>query len=967
MAQNSRPASDVSVGAFSANGGVAPLCNLLNETSFNDSNGIASSNAGADTTYRCTMSSVSAPDPSSPNGTLSIRLKRSSGSGGYADVKVYSAGSLVQSFTTNGTITASFQTFTFTVSNAISSYSTLELEVIKINNGFSPVIECSWIQLQFADPLQQVNATGVGSSFAAGVATVKQDQKVSATGLGSSFAVGIATAKQDQKVNATGIGSSFIAGVATAVQAATATGVGSGFIPGSVSGITYKDPKFARTDIIVGLSATPSIGPFIKKILDDDEALRFYALELDYSEDDTKTLFYADNAFTSEPPLNNYYDERLLSSFTFNYSIWNNDQIGGLFIPSRGEIKLSNGLDLDGGTLDHLRTHNFSSVPFRILMLGILSDGYLSLRSEAPIVSSGVLEGISSFGDDIVSFSGRDDQYMLAATDFQQRLYQGYCVSFPSSSASIDFGNSHNFTGNFSVEFWIYPLSVTTAQVIVSNDSGTGGYSVSIQPNGILQFLTRGMSSTTTSTPSGYLQALRWQRVTCNMNATGGIRTIYIDKVQAAQTTGLTGTPASSASHCILGGTTFTGRIDSLNFWSASKTLAEVKFNTFVPLSGKESNLSGCYLFNENGGLVAKDSSPNGRDGAISTAVVWADADWVPSSLRGKAIPLCIGEPPEIAPVAVDPVEGIYQWNDGEVQGVTTVWGNGRPLTLGTNYTVDNNRGVIQLLTSVTGKVTLKGQGLKWNGTYINKIGDIVNYILQVRASVPTTSINLSSIATVNANLTGPVGLYITEQKKINVVLSDFLQAPLIYLLPDRSGVFQLAQFAEPKVDADVALYEEDIVSNLKPLQQKPVIWRVIVAYAHNYGFFDPNDLEDYRTTDPARYDFATNEWRYAQVSDKDVLAAHPDARTVTLYTNYVNESDAIACGNNTLGLFKIPRDMFQASYTVKPLSMFVGQTVNYTASRLDLQSGENFVILESQESGYLDNVTLTLWGRPKA
>jgi hypothetical protein len=148
--QFSRPTTDAVVGVWTTSPG-GSLASNIDETVAADADLILSTNANADETCRVNLSTLTNPGATTGH-VVRVRGRKAAGAGGWLDVKLYSAGVLVATKTTNGSITSSFQTFAFTLTGpeaaAISNYASLQLEIIKVSNGFAPTIEVSWAELQ---------------------------------------------------------------------------------------------------------------------------------------------------------------------------------------------------------------------------------------------------------------------------------------------------------------------------------------------------------------------------------------------------------------------------------------------------------------------------------------------------------------------------------------------------------------------------------------------------------------------------------------------------------------------------------------------------------------------------------------------------------------------------------------------------------------------------------------------------
>lgn len=207
-------------------------------------------------------------------------------------------------------------------------------------------------------------------------------------------------------------------------------------------------------------------------------------------------------------------------------------------------------------------------------------------------------------------------------------------------------------------------------------------------------------------------------------------------------------------------------------------------------------------------------------------------------SAKDQRLPICYGQVFNIEPVLVDAAARKYQWHDGQVQSVDAVYQDGAAIT---TYTANLSDGTITLTAAATGRITLDGKGSKTGGTYVDKTADIVARLVQERAGWSGSDIDAASIAAMNTDVPGPVGLYVKDDGATVLSALDTLVtgAGASYSI-SRTGKLRLAQFKAPAgspvltiTDDDIELARIELVRRLVPLKS------VRVGYARFHVTID--------------------------------------------------------------------------------------------------------------------------------
>jgi hypothetical protein len=185
---------------------------------------------------------------------------------------------------------------------------------------------------------------------------------------------------------------------------------------------------------------------------------------------------------------------------------------------------------------------------------------------------------------------------------------------------NVGTGDDFNFTGSFSIEFWIKVSSFNTVwQAIMTKGDDSWRIARSGSSNN-LSFGTSGLSnvdlSSTTSINDG-----NWHHIACVYDGT--TKSIYVNGV-LDNSIAVTGTLASSSIPVLIGengqqtGRYFNGNLDEIRIWNTARTQNQIKASMNNELTGNESGLLLYYKFNELSGTnMAYDASGNGNNGAL--------------------------------------------------------------------------------------------------------------------------------------------------------------------------------------------------------------------------------------------------------------------------------------------------------------------------------------------------------------
>ncbi len=292
-------------------------------------------------------------------------------------------------------------------------------------------------------------------------------------------------------------------------------------------------------------------------------------------------------------------------------------------------------------------------------------------------------------------------------------------------------------------------------------------------------------------------------------------------------------------------------------------------------------------------------------------------------------------------------------------------------------YTVDLNRGLIFLDTNPAGKISawVRGDnppGSYPSGGYINVGADIIRRIVTRHGGLnDPNDLNTGSFASYKTAAPGACGIYIfgsAAQDNQGVVtgastggsrtlldvITEVAASNLAYFgFTRQANQFQVAQF-QGVVGSPVATFDTTAITVNPPHQTLSLalpVWQVIVGYAQNYAQMSGSDLAADVQLLPARWNFCTKQWRFAQATNASVLANYSEAQTLVIYTDLINYADAFAEAKRQLALFGMRRDLYRITANASQLyTLDINNVVTYERNRFGLGSGRNFCVLAFDE-----------------
>lgn len=196
------------------------------------------------------------------------------------------------------------------------------------------------------------------------------------------------------------------------------------------------------------------------------------------------------------------------------------------------------------------------------------------------------------------------------------------------------------FSGDFTIECWVYPKSFGNWARIIDFGNGAGSHNVLLSytygTSGAPGFYVEGSQFQATQT----LPLNQWSHIAATLS--GNTATIYINGIAAGTST--VPTPANvTRNYCYIGKSNWGGDpianavFDELRIWNTARTQAEIQSSMNTELAGNETGLVAYYNFNQgvaggiNTGVTSLiDKTVNGYNGALNNFTLnGTTSNWV--------------------------------------------------------------------------------------------------------------------------------------------------------------------------------------------------------------------------------------------------------------------------------------------------------------------------------------------------
>ena len=213
--------------------------------------------------------------------------------------------------------------------------------------------------------------------------------------------------------------------------------------------------------------------------------------------------------------------------------------------------------------------------------------------------------------------------------------------------------------------------------------------------------------------------------------------------------------------------------------------------------------------------------------------------------LKDEIKPLLYGIKINIAPVLVDSATQIYVVHDNSINAVLDVFDAGVQLTnagdittlslpalgnwtpVGGEYITDLANGAIRVGAEPFGPLTMDAEGDD-TGSYVNKAADVIQRIITSKSSLVVGDLDAASFTALNADESGPIGVYLTKRINTRQVIDQILKGIVAFGVARADGKIEVGKlkFATP-----AETIEEDDVVKIERKETSNPAWRVKINY----------------------------------------------------------------------------------------------------------------------------------------
>ena len=324
------------------------------------------------------------------------------------------------------------------------------------------------------------------------------------------------------------------------------------------------------------------------------------------------------------------------------------------------------------------------------------------------------------------------------------------------------------------------------------------------------------------------------------------------------------------------------------------------------------------------------------------------------TAASGAVVPLCFGQCFNISPICINSSLLKYQVHDGQIEAITDVRDNG----VSVPFTANLTEGTFTLSGSPAGQVTVDAKGAKPSGVYLTTAGSIINHIVLTRTGLTAADISSASLAAFISKCPQTLGVYVSDRQNVINVLDGIVNSVGGWYTFNRAGLMIFGRLDAASGTPAAYINADDVIFgglSITDISLPVATYRL--GYRKNYT----QQTQVAGSVAGTLYNLANQ----VAVRNNDaiktvnLLATEPD----TKLTNIVSQTDAEAEAERLLTLFGTTRKTYQAECITAPLTLNLGDIINFEHHRYGLDSGVDLVLTGIAESVTTRRVTLTLWG----
>lgn len=343
------------------------------------------------------------------------------------------------------------------------------------------------------------------------------------------------------------------------------------------------------------------------------------------------------------------------------------------------------------------------------------------------------------------------------------------------------------------------------------------------------------------------------------------------------------------------------------------------------------------------------------------------------ADLKGKRLPLALGDNKNITPVDLIPTELVRQVSSGRVQAIPAVYDRQVPLVFAADYPTTAAlraastgaqgsgaaieageygtclaEGLFKLGGSPVGTITCDVRGDATGTVYVATTATIIRRLIPLATDIKDPDgLITSSFDAVNAAQPAVVGYYFdgSDDRTVADVIANLMGAVGGWGGMRRNGRFELGIFTAPS-GTPVAIYDRidiiDIAREKLPDELSPPPYRFRVAWGRNNTV--QTDVDGVSGMTPERLAYLREERRLATsnaASGAHLRADHPLAQDPAPIEAYFRDEAAAQMeADRLIALFGPTSSLYRILLKVRPFSHEIGEVIRVTYPRWDLRQG---------------------------
>lgn len=323
---------------------------------------------------------------------------------------------------------------------------------------------------------------------------------------------------------------------------------------------------------------------------------------------------------------------------------------------------------------------------------------------------------------------------------------------------------------------------------------------------------------------------------------------------------------------------------------------------------------------------------------------------------QDEIVPLVFGEVFNTTPLLVNPATLEYRFNDGHTELLIELRDNGTPIyTQGgdtSGASINLTTGTLNLIHPLVGTPTVSVQGVNSSinlttgalvpGVYSNNVANLIALIVTQYGTgqkLTSNDIDLVNFAAFASTYVQPVGVSIVDRTNVLSVCQLLATSVGAQIYMNRLGKLQLLHLGIATTDPTVNITIVDILEpGLSISLKTEVVAATKLGYCKNWTV-QPDLLTSIPSTHKSWY---ATEWATTTAIDTTVQTIYSASGDPTQKdTALLSGADAYVEATRLNNYFKVPRTVYRFTGTSKLLSLKLGQAVNLTYPRFNLEAGK--------------------------